>query len=792
LTFRELALSSSTTTQLPAARAAALADVDHDGDLDVFVGGFGGAEGRLLQNNGNRTFSDLTAAAGLAATESAVALLPTDFDNRRDVDLVVASSRDRLKLFRNLRTGRFEDVAAAIGLGDAGAARCMAAGDVNKDEFTDAFLCRADGPGVWALSDGRGGFRIEPGPPESAGAVAAVIADYDNDGLPDLVTAGTNGLGIFRFLFLPGTKERSDGRHWVDQTPKLSPQLLERARASKGIVAITAGDVDGDGDTDFATLLGDGTLMLWRNDGGNRSRSLRVRLAGRVSNRDGVGAKVEMRAGSLHQRVETVAASPPVVPGDIVFGFGSRAAADAVRVLWPSGVLQAETELTTATPGALLVQELDRKPSSCPYLFTWNGDRFEFVTDFLGGGEMGSWQAPGVRNVPEPVEYVRITDRQLVAENGVLPIRVTNELEEALFLDHLELLAVTHPGDVMVVPDEGLRARPRRFHLYGVRNLRPPLTARDDHDHDVLPLIAQVDRRYPEDFALSPVRGYAGTHAIRLTLGPSSGRTRRVLILTGWTDYAFSSDNVAAHQAGLRLDPPSLQVRANDGSWQTVDADVGFPIGRPQALVVDVSRIGHREIRLSTSMRVYWDQILVADAPDEPLPIVRVPLKSATLRWRGFSAELSPDGREPFAYDYHRVALDAPWKLMPGRYTREGDVRELTERADDRFVVSRPGDEIALAFDATGLPTLPDGARRTFLLHSIGYSKEMNFHSASPLDAAPLPFRGMSRYPYSASERYPHPEDVERFHTRVVTRSIPRLAFAAPSDAPAVNETSGR
>jgi hypothetical protein len=478
------------------------------------------------------------------------------------------------------------------------------------------------------------------------------------------------------------------------------------------------------------------------------------------------------------------------MPADIVFGLGSRTAADAVRVLWPSGVLQAETELAAAMqPEGLSILELDRKPSSCPYLFTWNGDRFEFVTDFLGGGEMGSWQAPGVRNVPEPVEYVRITDRQLVARDGVLAIRVTNELEEALFLDHLELLAVTHPGDVMVVPDEGLRARPRRFHVYGVRNARPPLTARDDHDHDVLPLVARVDRRHPDDFALSTVRGYAGTHSIRLTLGPAGGSTPRVLLLTGWTDYAFSSDNVAAHQAGLRLDPPALQVRAGNG-WQTVDADVGFPIGRPQTLVVDVSRVGAREIRLVTSMRVYWDQILVADAPDQPLPLVRVPLRSATLGWRGFSAEIAPDGREPFSYDYHRVAVDAPWKLMPGRYTREGDVLELTARADDRFVVSRPGDEIALSFDATVLPALPDGARRTFLLHSVGYSKEMNFHSASPLDAAPLPFRGMSRYPYGIAERYPHPEDVERFHTRIVTRSMPTLSSVEPRQARSGQATS--
>ena len=56
---------------------------------------------------------------------------------------------------------------------------------------------------------------------------------------------------------------------------------------------------------------------------------------------------------------------------------------DAVRVLWPAGIVQAETEIANKS---LTLTELDRKPSSCPYLYAWNGERFEFVTDFMGGG----------------------------------------------------------------------------------------------------------------------------------------------------------------------------------------------------------------------------------------------------------------------------------------------------------------------------------------------------------------------------------------------------------------------
>ena len=62
-----------------------------------------------------------------------------------------------------------------------------------------------------------------------------------------------------------------------------------------------------------------------------------------------------------------------------------------------------------------------------------------------------------------------------------------------------------------------------------------------------------------------------------------------MLLLTGWTDYAFSSDNVAAHQAGLQLTPPVAAGEGRGGRWRTVDADLGFPVGRPQTIVVDLS-----------------------------------------------------------------------------------------------------------------------------------------------------------------------------------------------------------
>jgi Flp pilus assembly protein TadD len=771
--------------------AAALVDADHDGDLDIvlaglvdltaapagaaaFPDGFPGSTTRLLQNDGSGHFKDVSAKAGVAvAPVHAVAVVPTDFDNRRDVDLLVVRDDAAPQLFQNMRDGTFQDAAARTGLTPSGGFRSVAAADVNKDGFTDFFLGRPDGPGVLALSDGKGRFTLGPGPSGSEGATAAQLLDYDNDGLLDLLVFTARGPRLLRNL----------GRSWADVTATALPaSLAGGAPESLAGASFAAADLDGDGATDLLVRLPSGALRFWQSQGG-RNHSITVRLAGLVSNRSGVGAKVEMRAGSLRQKLETSAATPPPGPADLVFGLGARPGADAVRVLWPAGILQ--TEMGDEKKTALAIKELDRKPSSCPYLYAWNGERFAFVTDFMGGGEMGYWEGPGEWNHPDPDEYVRLTDEQLRPRDGRYELRVTNELEEGLFVDRLALMAVAHPADEEVFPDEGLRTPPPRFRLFAARGARPPLHAVDEHGHDVADRVARLDRRYPDDFALRTIRGYAEDHSLTLDFGPE-GPARALLLLTGWTDYAFSSDNVAAHQAGLAMRPPVVEVEDGRGAWRSI-GETGIPVGRPQTLVVDLAgkwRPGQR-LRLTTNMRVYWDQIRLAAAGADPGGAAWMRLSRADLRERGFSAELSPDGRSPFSYDYALVGWDSPWKVMPGRYTRPGDVRELLAAADDLFVTSRPGDEIALSFDASSLPALAPGQRRTFLLYADGFSKEMDVNSASPDVLAPLPFHGMTRYPYGPDESYPMTPErravIERYNTRVVAFPLPPLELRSTS-----------
>ncbi|MEO8071876.1 MAG: FG-GAP-like repeat-containing protein, partial [Acidobacteriota bacterium] len=682
--------------------SGAFLDADHDGDLDIFLGGYAddkhnSAANRLLRNNGDGTFTDISEQAKINVPSRAVAVVPTDYDNRRDIDLLVLNRGGKPNLFRNLRDGSFKDVAAEVGLNQSDDWISAAAGDFNKDTYTDFFFGRGDGRGVFAISDGRGQFTLKDAPEGTENAASAQFLDYDNDGLLDLIVNTDQGFAVARNL----------GDGWakaVSSAFKIKPDAENALINSRQILS---GDIDLDGDVDLLAFAKNGALKFIQNVGGDANNSESVRLKGRVSNRTGIGAKVDMRAGSLAQKLETYAASPMPAPSEVIFGLGKREKSDAVRVIWTSGVVQseiksaAEAKQTAKNFEVINIEELDRKPSSCPYLYTWNGEKFEFITDFLGGGEMGNWQGKGVYDSPDSDEFVRITSDQLKPQNGKYEIRVTNELEEVLFLDNLKLVAVEHDADSEVFPNGGLGIPTAgQKILYQTKNASAPLSAVDTNGKNILPKIVKLDRVFYDDFQSLNIRGYAENHSLTLNLDSKKGyKGRTLLLLMGWTDYAFSSDNVAASQSGKSQFLPYLQVKNKRGEWQTVIDSIGISIGRPQTLVVDLTGkflTDSREIRIVTNFKTYWDKIAVDTSEQKPdLKTIELKPAQADLRERGYSAESKIN--EMIAPDYTKVSNDERWKYFAGKFTRTGDVKPLLNEIDDVFVISKTGDELVLS-----------------------------------------------------------------------------------------------
>ena len=121
----------------------------------------------------------------------------------------------------------------------------------------------------------------------------------------------------------------------------------------------------------------------------------------------------------------------------VVLGLGQHDQAALVHLRWPDGVMQCE--LNVAANQKLDLAENNRKTGSCPVLFTWNGERFVCIGDFLGGGGLGYLVAPGVYSQPDRDEAMAVTADQLQPSDGVFRLSVTEPMDEVAYLDQLSL-----------------------------------------------------------------------------------------------------------------------------------------------------------------------------------------------------------------------------------------------------------------------------------------------------------------------------------------------------------------
>ena len=750
---QELVLSGPTTAimqfdgtnwtpmaQLPPSQRAAAADIDHDGDLDLLL--MDTEQHYLLANNGQAGFNDVTASSTMAEVSPIRRVVFSDFDDDRDVDFFALSDA-AVHLYSNNRDGTFSDVAPALGLPQI-AAQTLAAEDFDQDGYMDLVLATDTGTELWHNEAGVGFAQRQT---ISLTDVKQLLsADLDNDGDLDLWALKSDGAVLLS---------------WYEGNFKEVERLLEGISAYPAVVA----DFDRDGRTD---LWSAGKLVFNQTEGG---RWVRIALQGLNSNRPGIGTKVEIKTENRLQKREVRGNGH--VEEELLFGLAENDSLEFVRILWPGGVRQ--TELATGARQRLALKELDRKGTSCPILYAWDGEQYRFVTDILGGGIIGYFIAPGQYYYPDSDEYVPLD--ALAVRDGRYTLKLANQLEEIIYMDGLELIVVDHPADVTVYPNERLLSAPPYpdFALYPLSELRPPRDARDGEGEPILDKLTEVDDVWYDDFDLTDIHGYAEEYSITLDLGDLSNTENPVLLAYGWVDYAHSSSNWAASQRGLTLSPPRIEASDGRGGWRLLSADMGRPAGLPKHMLFDLKgAFGTKDyrIRITTNAAIYWDQFLVGSSRQIPLQIQRLLPTVADLSWRGYPAHTSINGTFAFRYHYDRLHTEAPWGTHAGSYTRLGPVTELVQATDDRFAIMFHGDELSFEFSADDLHPPAPGTKRSFMLYASGFGKDMDFHSAYSQTVEPLPFHGMSSYPYPTGERYPqseaHLEYVEAYNTRHV------------------------
>jgi hypothetical protein len=184
-----------------------------------------------------------------------------------------------------------------------------------------------------------------------------------------------------------------------------------------------------------------------------------------------------------------------------------------------------------------------------------------------------------------------------------------------------------------------------------------------------------------------------------------------------------------------------------------------------------------RQVRIVTNLCVYWDEIFLAEDSAPPRTrLTPLPMASADLHFRGFSRPvIDPERRQPERFDYQTVTPTSRWNPTPGNYTRYGPVEPLLAEPDDRMVVMGSGDEVRLAFNPAALPPLPEGWKRDLLLLVDGWAKDGDANTAYSRTVLPLPFHGMTSYPYPAGETYPRDQAHQDYQREYNTRPALRL-----------------
>jgi hypothetical protein len=393
-------------------------------------------------------------------------------------------------------------------------------------------------------------------------------------------------------------------------------------------------------------------------------------------------------------------------------------------------------------------------------LFVWNGDRYAFVTDVIGAAVVGHWFTPARRNTPNPGEWVKIDGAQVALAGGKVSVRFMEPMEEVNYIDQLRLLAVDHPEDVEVNPDERFLDDPpfASGRVVASAETRLPAGAWDGEGRDVLDRLSRRDHVFASGFTALPYDGFANLHALTLDLGPTDLRSPLRLLMTGYVNYFSATSLYAAWQAGLKEIPPYIEAELPDGSWQRIAGDAGFPAGLERTIVIDLTGklpAGTRRIRLMTNLQIYWDQVLVDRSADAAARTEELPLASATLRFRGYPKQIEGMSPGDLNYDYNLVSLTGPFQRERGNYTRLGDVTPLLTSVDDRFAIFGSGEEIAAEFDAAALPALPAHWKRDYFFYANGFVKDMDWWDASPFTVAQMPFHAMSTYPYPETESSP-------------------------------------
>ncbi|HSS95469.1 MAG TPA: FG-GAP-like repeat-containing protein [Terriglobales bacterium] len=743
-------------------------DIEADGDLDIVLGAKTG-ELTVLRNNGDDTFTPIHPFKGISGLQQFVW---ADLDGDGDPDAALIDGSGKLHVFANERLGQFRERALPTNFPTV---KAIATADVNNDSVMDLLVVESSGSIVrltdkneesWDVAEVA---QVPDAASNLANDVRLRVADLDNNGGLDLIldpVGGKNTNGAFIWL------KDDKGNFVALDHPSGSPLVFDSA------------DTNGDGHLKLLGLTVDGEPMQAINHGTKNYHWQTVRPHGVQSVGDqrinpfGVGGEIEIRSGLLVQK-------QTITGPQMHFGLGEQTSSDVVRVVWPNGTVRAE--FAAKSDQDVTIEQ--RLKASCPFLFAFNGKEMEFVKDAVPWGAAIGLRINtlGAARVATTVEWYKIGRDQLVPHDRYYDVRIGAELWETYYYDNIALMTVDHPIGTEIFVDERFVVPPQKPQFTVVETPRNIARATDDFGNDVTDILTTLDGRALENFGKGQYQGVTRDHYVEIDLGndvPDQGPL--YMIGQGSIHDTDSSINVAITQ-GHRWQAKgmSLEVPDGKGGWILAQDNLGFPAGRKKTVVFNLTDIFHpgtpKKVRIHTNLEIFWDRISWAKGmPDASVKTTRMLPSYADLHYRGYSVIHRPDSGAPEVPDYnHLEGSKQRWRDLIGYYTRYGDVKELLEKVDDRYVIVNSGDEMSLRFDEQPAPQ--SGYLRDFVITGDGWIKDGDYNSTFSKTVLPLPYHGKDVYDLSNTKPgrledewayRQHPEDWQNYHTRYITPDV--------------------
>ena len=416
--------------------------------------------------------------------------IAADFDDDGDIDIFAIHSDNGCTLYDNLRQGKLQAISDKTGIPQEALYTSVAAGDYDNDGDIDIFLASTTGLLLYRnrgdatfITDIQSKQTFEKYNHQST---VLKSLDYDNDGFLDLWIISKHGLFLYR----------NDGTCRFTETSSI---IKPATPMDKGITG-AVGDYDNDGDLDLFYINDKGHLRALQNNGGNQNNWIQVKLEGITTgnnkvNKDGIGSKLELKVSDLYQL--------QYVSQQIAhFGLGTYDTADVVRVVWTNGVPQNVIE----PKAKQRIQEKQILKGSCPFLYVYDGEKYEFVTDLLWRAPLGARYRYGFVAPDETRDFIKISASQIQPKSDRYSIQITEELWETAYFDMVKLIAVDHPEGTDIYVNEQYTPPPfPDFKIYNVSQKLYPKSATDHHGNDVSAALKISDYQYAVEHEPGPI-----------------------------------------------------------------------------------------------------------------------------------------------------------------------------------------------------------------------------------------------------------------------------------------------